>query len=76
MTIQEFNNKTASERLDLMNNHFSKWVIPYDSRQDNFDTNVERWEEVYGWKLPHTDKVIYNDFMRKQAGRLWNYTGD
>lgn len=76
MTINDFNNLTGPERLNIMNNHFSEWIIPYDSRQDNFDANVERWKEVYGWELPHVDKVIYNDFMRQKAGRLWNYTGD
>jgi hypothetical protein len=76
MTLEQFNNLIGPEKLNLLNNHFAEWIICHDSRQDNFDANIQRWQEVYGWELPHVDKVIYNDFMRNKAGRLWNYTGD
>lgn len=76
MTLKQWYAMSPEEREAAIKDHFDSWVIAWDSRQDNFDTNVSRWKTVHGWHLSPSFVRELNDKMRIQAGKLWNYTGD
>jgi len=75
-SVQDFYKLDEITRKKTIVAHFAKWSISHDSRQDNFERNVQLWNELQGWKLSPTYVRELNNQMRDAAGRLWNYTGD